>query len=817
MRGTKSGSPSAAAGASSGQDDAKLAAAEHAAFTDEPGSIVALPPPGSIVALPPPNQQQKPVPDGHHAASPATAAAPSVTRPVAPRDVPKYAPPGRRANVALCAAPERRHVLKEPSASVPDGMLSSPGVLTVENDGDPTVSSLAAALAAKLKLNAPAAEIGATPASRPAPQTLRGAAAARPAAFPAATARHAPAVASAKEGEVSTRFARPTEARGASFAPRAGRWGDQHPPRADALGALRHQGGAAAGGDGVGGSAGGSAWATVERAKRRAPERNARIEKELFGADRQTQGINFSKYEDIPVEASGENIPPEIDSFKSVDFHEVVKLNIELAGYEKPTPVQRYAIPISLAGRDLISCAQTGSGKTAAFLFPVIHQLMTSALPPPPPQPRYRGAGSARPLIHPYVLVMAPTRELVMQIHQEARKFCYRTNLKPVVAYGGQPVRDQLRELERGCDILIATPGRLKDLLDRGRMSLSLIRHLVLDEADRMLDMGFEPQIREIVEQCDMPASRQTAMFSATFPREIQRLAQDFLTEYVFLAVGRVGSTTEMITQRLEYVEEAEKRDKLLGLLPECEGLTLIFVETKRNADVLESFLIKEGIAATSIHGDRSQPEREEALQMFRCGRCPVLVATDVAARGLDIPNVLHVINYDLPNEIDSYVHRIGRTGRCGNSGTAVAFCNEKNRPILKELHALLTEAKQEIPGWFETLASGAGSSFGGSRGGAGRGGRGRGGRGHGGHSFGGRDVRRQGEDGGGAESKDWKRKDVPPTPLRKPTTAAAAAPQHTTASGGRATLRGGMSKGGAHTSGASGGSGAGGGGTDSW
>jgi ATP-dependent RNA helicase DDX3X len=239
-----------------------------------------------------------------------------------------------------------------------------------------------------------------------------------------------------------------------------------------------------------------------------------------------------------------------------------------------------------------------------------------------------------------------------------------------------------------------------------------------------------------------------------------------------------------MITQHMEYVEDHEKRDKLMTILPECDGLTLIFVETKRNADVLESFLIKEGIQATSIHGDRSQPEREEALQMFRCGRCPVLVATDVAARGLDIPNVLHVINYDLPNDIDSYVHRIGRTGRCGNAGTAIAFCNEKNRTILKDLHVILSEAKQEVPRWSENLAFS--SSFGSGRGG--RGGRGRG-RGRGSHgSFGGRDMRKYNDDedswggapaaspgnrqfgsGGGSESKDWTKKPAPAVAASKP------------------------------------------------
>jgi len=258
---------------------------------------------------------------------------------------------------------------------------------------------------------------------------------------------------------------------------------------------------------------------------------------------------------------------------------------------------------------------------------------------------------------------------------------------------------------------------------------------------------------------------RQTLMFSATFPREIQRLAQDFLYNYVFLAVGRVGSTTDFISQTFTFIPEddRDKREKLTSILPKCEGLTLIFVETKRAADALEDFLIREGINATSIHGDRTQQEREQALQMFRCGRCPVLVATDVAARGLDIPNVMHVIDYDLPNNIDDYVHRIGRTGRCGHAGTAIGFVSEKNRPILRDLYDLLVEAKQEVPRWFDNLAQHTYSGYGGGGRGGGRGrGRGRG-------SFGGRDFRRdRGDDfsssGGGDAWGDDSGSSRPPT-----------------------------------------------------
>lgn len=327
-------------------------------------------------------------------------------------------------------------------------------------------------------------------------------------------------------------------------------------------------------------------------------------------------------------------------------------------------------------------------------------------------------------------MILAPTRELVSQIHDEARKFAYRSWVRPAVVYGGADISTQLRQIERGCDLLSATPGRLVDLIERGRISLANIRYLVLDEADRMLDMGFEHQIRRIVQGEDMPGihERQTLMFSATFPRDIQILAKDFLKDYVFLSVGRVGSTSENITQKIEYVEDHDKRSVLLDILAmePLGGLTLVFVETKRMADILCDYLIANHHSATSIHGDRTQREREMALQNFRQGRTPIMVATAVAARGLDIPNVTHVINYDLPSDIDDYVHRIGRTGRAGNTGSSTAFFNRGNKNIVRDLIELLREANQEIPGWLETIvhenAFGNGNGYRGRGGGRGRG-----------------------------------------------------------------------------------------------
>ncbi|XP_065179160.1 ATP-dependent RNA helicase DDX3X-like [Sycon ciliatum] len=457
-----------------------------------------------------------------------------------------------------------------------------------------------------------------------------------------------------------------------------------------------------------------------------------RLEKELYGDIR--SGINFDKYEDIPVEATGREAPAHISEFAESDLCEIICNCIKLCNYTKPTPVQKYAISIIGNKRDLMACAQTGSGKTAAFLVPVLDQLYKGG-PPPPPESSGHSYNSRRKQ-HPLALVLAPTRELAVQIYDEARKFSYRSRVRPCVCYGGADISSQIQNIDRGCHLLVATPGRLVDLIERGRISLDQIRFCILDEADRMLDMGFEPQIRRIVQQEHMPppGKRQTLMFSATFPKEIQMLARDFLNDYIFLAVGRVGSTSENITQKVVWVDENDKRSFLLDLINASGrgALTLVFVETKKGADALEYYLTSEGYPATSIHGDRSQREREFALKSFRNGHTPILVATAVAARGLDIPNVKHVVNFDLPSDIEEYVHRIGRTGRVGNLGLATSFFNDKNRNVARDLVDLLSEAKQEVPGWLESMGYESARSGGGRRGNRSRG--------HGG--FGGRDFR---------------------------------------------------------------------------
>ncbi|KAK9173042.1 DEAD/DEAH box helicase family protein [Cryptosporidium meleagridis] len=427
-------------------------------------------------------------------------------------------------------------------------------------------------------------------------------------------------------------------------------------------------------------------------------------------------GINFDAYDNIPVEMTGSDtnkIKP-MQSFMELEgIHEILLDNIRRVKYERPTPVQKFSIPTVLNGRDLMACAQTGSGKTAAFLFPIVMKMLNDGPPPTPQQSSLR----IKRMAYPVALVLSPTRELAIQTYEESRKFCFGTGIRTNVLYGGSEVRSQIMDLDRGSDIIVATPGRLRDLIDRGKVNLKLIKFLILDEADRMLDMGFAPQIREIVEDSDMPHSldgRQTVMFSATFPREIQQLAKDFLHNYIFLTVGRVGATSGSIVQRVVYAEEDHKPRLLVKLLLEQgEGLTVVFVEMKRRADQIEDFLIDQNFPAVSIHGDRSQQEREHALRLFRSGQRPILVATDVAARGLDIPNITHVINLDMPCNIDDYVHRIGRTGRAGNTGLATSFVNESNKPILRDLLAALEESGQDAPEWFQDMVKSCTASFG--------------------------------------------------------------------------------------------------------
>eukprot|EP00545_Synedropsis_sp_CCMP1620_P011229 CAMPEP_0119015354 /NCGR_PEP_ID=MMETSP1176-20130426/10874_1 /TAXON_ID=265551 /ORGANISM="Synedropsis recta cf, Strain CCMP1620" /LENGTH=651 /DNA_ID=CAMNT_0006968641 /DNA_START=65 /DNA_END=2020 /DNA_ORIENTATION=+ len=472
-------------------------------------------------------------------------------------------------------------------------------------------------------------------------------------------------------------------------------------------------------------------------------------EEELFGKQG-IQGINFGKYNDIKVEvrrAEGAESPGFTD-FDALSLDKRLRSNVTRMNYASPTPIQKHSIPLALDGDDLMCCAQTGSGKTCAFLLPIVSKLASknnnssNALV-------QQGNTNNSPAATPRCIVMAPTRELAIQIELEAQKLCFAIpSVRTVTVYGGANPRAQIKALAYGGSdienniICVATPGRLTDFVDRNIVSLANVQFLVLDEADRMLDMGFEPQIRKLVLQSGMTAkeNRQTLLFSATFEASIQKLAATFLrNNYTWIAVGRVGSTTDSITQVL--VQASNEKRKKLQLVVEAitkgpTGRTLIFVQKKRSATWLKKMLHKGGpddgnaderftpIAAEDIHGDRSQSQREAALAKFRAGTCRVLVATDVAARGLDIAGVEHVINMDLPTtaeDFDSYVHRIGRTGRAGHTGLATSlFVPTDNGKIATPLVRQLKEAKQEVPKWLEDMVAGGGggrSSGGGGRG----------------------------------------------------------------------------------------------------
>jgi len=412
-----------------------------------------------------------------------------------------------------------------------------------------------------------------------------------------------------------------------------------------------------------------------------------------------TQQQFFEKQEEVPVEISPEDpsLQP-LRNFSEISgIHVGLAKNIDFAGYQQPTPVQKWGIPLLLKGKDVMACAQTGSGKTAFYLFPPINTLM------------YEGRRNDQ---NPAVLIMAPTRELCVQIYEEAEKFIYESPLRVAILYGGTEMKHSFSQLSRGVDVLVATPGRLQDLIDRKAVSMRSIKTLILDEADRMLDMGFEPQIRKIVEKCGMPRQRQTVMTSATFPDEVQHLATDFMSSYVFIAVGRVGGAVDTIKQRLIWVEDEEKEAYVLGLLLHQHkiGLTLVFVNTKQMAVDLERFLSKIGVKTGTIHGDKTQNQREEALFSFKQGRLQILIATDVAARGLDIPNVAMVIQYDLAMSKDDYVHRIGRTGRIGRSGLSIGFINNRNKGLAADLIAILNDSKVPPPPFLVGMAISTGN-----------------------------------------------------------------------------------------------------------
>jgi ATP-dependent RNA helicase RhlE len=361
-------------------------------------------------------------------------------------------------------------------------------------------------------------------------------------------------------------------------------------------------------------------------------------------------------------------------SFDGLGLAEPLRLALKTENYLKPTPIQARAIPLLVEGRDLLGIAQTGTGKTAAFALPILHRLAE--------QRRQRTPG------RPHALILAPTRELALQINDRFRAYGRRLQLRSAVIFGGVGQGQQVKSLTQGVDILIATPGRLLDLYAQRHVSFDQVSILVLDEADRMLDMGFIRDVRKIVAACRK--ERQTLLFSATMPPDIAKLAAEILRNPVRIDVSPAKVTVDRINQRVYFVPAQAKRDLLVELLadPAMERV-LVFTRTKHGADKVCKFLRHAGLAVEAIHGNKAQNARVRALEAFRSGHARVLVATDIAARGIDVPGISHVVNYELPNEPESYVHRIGRTARAGAGGTALAFCDASERGYLKDIERL--------------------------------------------------------------------------------------------------------------------------------
>lgn len=346
-------------------------------------------------------------------------------------------------------------------------------------------------------------------------------------------------------------------------------------------------------------------------------------------------------------------------------------------GYTQPTPIQQQAIPIALTGKDLLGCAQTGTGKTAAFAIPILQLLHNSKADKP--------AGKLR------ALILTPTRELAIQIADSFTAYGRHTGLKNLVIFGGVGQHPQTQALKRGVDILVATPGRLLDLVDQGFVDLRQIEVFVLDEADRMLDMGFINDVKKVLKK--LPAKKQTLFFSATMPKDIQQLADSILNNPAQVAVTPVSSTVEIIEQSVYYVEKGNKKELLRHILKDPTiASALVFTRTKHGANKVEKDLNAVGIRSEAIHGNKSQNARQNALSNFKTGRTRVLVATDIAARGIDVDLLSHVINYELPNVPETYVHRIGRTGRAGATGIAISFCDAEERPFLKDINKLIAK-----------------------------------------------------------------------------------------------------------------------------
>ncbi|PAV63785.1 hypothetical protein WR25_26297 isoform A [Diploscapter pachys] len=425
------------------------------------------------------------------------------------------------------------------------------------------------------------------------------------------------------------------------------------------------------------------------------PRNAIKIEKNFYQESESVKNRNQEEIDSWIVENNvtlqGRFLPRPIFDFKEAGFPPMIAQMVQ-RNYDKPTAIQSISWPIAMSGKDIISIAQTGSGKTLAFMLPGLMHIAKQTY-------RQRGDGPA-------LCVLLPTRELAQQVQAVSKDYCNALNLKYACLFGGAARSRQQMELERGPDVVFATPGRLLDFLESNETNLRSCSYLVLDEADRMLDMGFEPQIRKIMQW--IRPDRQTLMFSATWPKEVRSLAALFQKDAAFLNVGSLElAANHNITQIVEVIEENEKQKRLMALLgsimkePESERKTLIFVETKKKADDLSRWMRRKGWPCLCTHGDKSQTERDRVMYEFKNGNSQILLATDVAARGLDVDDIKVVINYDFPNNSEHYVHRIGRTGRRDKKGTAYTFFTPENAGRAKDLIKVLEEANQVISNFF--------------------------------------------------------------------------------------------------------------------
>ena len=400
----------------------------------------------------------------------------------------------------------------------------------------------------------------------------------------------------------------------------------------------------------------------------------------------------------LHILTEGEDLPPPLKRFREMKFPNGIMVGLKKKGITHPTPIQIQGLPAILMGRDMIGIAFTGSGKTLVFTLP----LLMFALEQERRMPFTKGEG-------PYGLIICPARELANQTYDVLEHFAQslvengQPRLRTVLCIGGTSMRDQLDGVRRGCHMMVATPGRLMDMLDKKSITLDVCRYLVLDEADRMIDLGFEEDIRTIFSY--FKGQRQTLLFSATMPKKIQNFARSALVRPVTVNVGRAGAASLDVIQEVEYVKQEAKIVYLLECLQKSPPPVLIFAEKKADVDDIHEYLLLKGVDAVAIHGGKSQEERAWSIKEYREERKDVLVATDIASKGLDFPNVQHVINFDMPGDIENYVHRIGRTGRCGKTGIATTFINKGcDESVLLDLKHLLIEARQRVPPVLQAL-----------------------------------------------------------------------------------------------------------------